>query len=97
VTARDTAALLVKYDDMPALGLNIGWHGLMNESAVGDINAYFLSVNISAIDKEGLMMACIPKVKPNIRLKMIHAEKYVMLLFHLINDAFNSSKRRWKI
>jgi hypothetical protein len=94
VTARETAAILVKYDDMPALGLNIGWHGLINESTISDINKFLLENKLPAVSAESLMMASIPKVKPNICLKLNHSEKYIMITFHVINDAFNSSKRK---
>jgi hypothetical protein len=79
---------------MPALGLNVGWHGLTTASSISDIKKLFTDKQMPAIKKESILMACIPKVKPNPCLNLSISEACIMLTFHLINDAYNSSKRK---
>jgi hypothetical protein len=93
-TARETSMILVEKDNCTALGLNIGWKGILNVSALSDINAFFSQINIPPITLESMMMAAIPKVKPNPCLNMNVSEAYIMICFHIINDSFNSSKRK---
>jgi hypothetical protein len=40
------------------------------------------------------MLACIPKIKPHAVLKVTNSEAYMMVCFHILNDVFNSTKKK---
>lgn len=41
VTARPTSEVLSAKDDMPALGLNLGWQAVAEDSMINDLNILF--------------------------------------------------------
>lgn len=93
-TAIPTSKFLASQEDMPALGLNLGWHGLATEEEFRNINTLFQSLKLSTIDISQIYLVTIPKVKPHPSLKMSHSLGYLFLSFHCLNDAYNSSKRK---
>ncbi|XP_021925885.1 uncharacterized protein LOC110832828 isoform X1 [Zootermopsis nevadensis] len=93
-TARETAAILMDKDDVPALGLNIGWQAMATESSVNKVNRVLIEHKLQGIEKSFMYMVCIPKVKPHSVLGLKKGEAHIMMIFHIMNDSYNSLKRR---
>lgn len=93
-TAKETSAILAEKEDMPPLGLNLGWHSLTKDSTFNSINAEFIKMNMPIVSKETIYMISIPKLKPHKYLDLNLSEASLMIVFHIFNDAFNTTKRK---
>jgi hypothetical protein len=95
-TARETSAFLASKEDMPALGLNLGWQAIAEEVCISKLNKVFQDANMPLITNQIVYMIAIPKVKPHKIMNLSSSEAHLMLSFHVINDAYNSKKRKDK-
>jgi hypothetical protein len=93
VTAYQTAKVLLEHEDMPALGLNIGWQSLSDDNALANLNQILTNLGVNNVNKQDIYMISIPKLKPNRGLVLSKGQAILMLAFHIINDAYNTSKR----
>jgi hypothetical protein len=94
VTARATSKILANNNDMPAFGLNVGWQSTCTDANLAVINNLLTKQKLEMISKESLIMISIPKVKPHPILNLTQSEANLMICFHIINDAYNTSKRK---
>lgn len=96
VTARSVAKMYCNINDggikMSALALNIGWHGLFLEINLKKISDVFEKQGCQTVTEEKLYLCTIPRIRPHSYLNMDATEKYLMIIFYIINDIIISLK-----
>lgn len=97
VTARSVAQTCCQLNEeggirMFELALNIGWHGLFLKAHVDKLAKVFLKNNCPTVTEEKLYLCAIPRIRPHAYLDMDMTEKYLMIIFYILNDIIISLK-----
>lgn len=96
VTARSVTKMCCNINDggikMSALALNIGWHGLFLEINLKKVSDVFVKLKCPTVTEEKLYLCTIPRIRPHSYLNMDATEKYLMIIFYIINDIIISLK-----
>lgn len=76
---------------MSALGLNIGWQGLLVEKEFESLNKYiedkgYFKEKSIKLSYKSIYLCIIPRIRPNKYLDMNNLEMYLFLIFNFLND-----------